>query len=243
MRIFSNCKSMLNETVRELFARGQSVKDKTIQGKIVTDKGYDQREIIGYSYRLNKFDDIDEMMNLAKKYFNKEHLEPEFGKAWFDDMIHNPTLRDTWWEKSKDLSAYWKEFGLNKYDNFDYSYGERLICQLDKLIERLKGNLYSRGAQITVWYPKDIGMIGKRVPCSTVFQFLARKTVDNGDQLNMILTQRSCDTINFFTLDVYKAVLLLKHIAKEIDVNVGYLIHNIGSLHCYAKDVPKDRTW
>ena len=89
MRIFSNCKSMLNETVRELFARGQSVKDKTIQGKIVTDKGYDQREIIGYSYRLNKFDDIDEMMNLAKKYFNKEHLEPEFGKLQVDKIFKN----------------------------------------------------------------------------------------------------------------------------------------------------------
>lgn len=242
MRIFDNCTEMFEETFRELSKRGQHVFDKTVQSKIVSEAKYEQKEIIGYNYMLTNFDDLDEMMILAKKKFQKEHLTPEIAHAWFNDMISNDSLKESWWDKTEYSKDYYKKFCDEGGGNSSYSYGERVVPKLNAIIKRLKGNIYSRGAFLNVWDSKDVDRVGRRTPCTTGYHFLARDTID-GVKLNLILLQRSCDMINFFTLDLYKGCLLLKYIAEKVGVKYGYVIHMADSLHIYKKDIPEEYTW
>jgi len=242
MRIFTNAVEMYDETFRELFKRGQTVFDKTVQGKIVSEKDFEQNELVSYSYMLTNFDALDEMMLTANKTFQKEHLTPRVSQVWFDDMIENNSLKESWWAETEYTKDYFTKFCDEGDGNAAYSYGERTISKLKPVIERLKANNYSRGSFINIYETKDVFRVGRRTPCTIGYHFLARDTID-GIKLNVIVSQRSCDAINFFPHDLYKAYLLLKYIAKEVNLKVGYLVHNINSLHAYKKDIPEHYTW
>ena len=59
MRIFNSCVEMADETYRELWKRGQTIFDCTVQGRIVVEgQGYEQKEVIFYYFRVDNFDDI-----------------------------------------------------------------------------------------------------------------------------------------------------------------------------------------
>lgn len=242
MRIFNSAVAMYEETFREIFKRGQTVFDKTVQGKIVSEVEFEQKEIVGYSYMLTGFEDIDDMMLLAKNTYEKEHMSPRVAEIWFNDMISNASLHEEWWGETEYTQDYFKKFCDEGGDQASYSYGERIVPQIESLLARLKGNLYSRGAIINVWDSRDVSRIGRRVPCTLAYHFMVRKTID-GDRMNLIVSQRSCDMINFFPLDIYKSYLFLKYVAKAIGVEPGYIIHNINSAHVYKKDIPERYTW
>lgn len=245
MRLYQNEKEMYEETFREIWKRGQTIFDKTVQGKVMDEGNYEQKEIINYSYMLTQPSDegMAIMLALAKEKFNKEHLQIKVGKVWFNDMVKNNTLKEKWWGMTQYTKKYYDKFcSEDRQGNAAYSYGERIIPKLDGVIRRLKGNIYSRGAQINVIQNKDVNRIGRRVPCTNVYHFMARPTLD-GDKLNLIIDQRSCDAVNFFPLDLYKAYLLLDYVAKSVSVKPGYIIHNIHSLHVYKLDVPEEYKW
>ena len=244
MRIFKNFKQLIQELPREVFTRGQEVFDKSVQGKIVTQgEGFEQKELFGMSYMINDFSDRDEMMFLAQKMFNKEHLTKEVAEQWFWDMIHNPTTKETWFDKTQYTKEYFEKFcNENNSGTSAYGYGERIIPQLDSLIKRLKGNLYARGAYIAMHDNRDIHRIGRRIPCTLSYGFAVRKTLA-GDKMNMFLHMRSQDLVNFMTLDLYKATLFLESVAKEPNVKKGKLIVYVDSLHAYKRDVPSSVTW
>jgi len=243
MRVFNSCVDLINETTREVFSRGVIVFDKTVQGKIVGREEYEQKELIGYSYRLTNFNDKVEMLDWARKTFNKSFLNKEIAEAWFKDFF-NTNNPDSWWIQNEELKKYWEEFGIEEDGKFSYTYGQRLndFDQLNNLIKRLKLNLYSRGSIVYVGGREDCSMINRRIPCTIAYQFLVRKDY-NKDKVNLIVYQRSCDLVNFFALDVYKAIRLLEYISNKLNLEPGFMIHFIGSLHCYKKDVPEDRRW
>jgi len=243
MRVYTSCVEMLDETYRELWKRSQRIQDSTVQGKKIESDDYEQKEIMFYNYRVDNFDDLSEMLDKAKEISGKEHLTMETAEAWFKDMVSNETLKENWWDLHESTKAYYKKFcSENEKGESAYSYGERIIPQLQHVINRFKGNTYCRGAQILMGKLTDAERVGRRVPCTISYHFIARPTLD-GDRLNLILTQRSGDLMNFFPLDFAKAVLLLKHIAKETGIKPGYIIHSINSLHVYAIDYPKQYTW
>jgi thymidylate synthase len=243
MRIYTSCVEMLDETYREIWKRGQRIFDRTVQSKIVTEgEGYEQKELIYYNFRVDNFDDIKEMLEKSKQMFNKEHHQLKVAEKWFEDMVHNNTLHEKWWEETEYTKKYFKEFCDEGNGNASYSYGERIIPQLDALITKLRKNKYSRGAVITMPTLNDICQVGRRVPCTSSYHFICRPTLQ-GDKLNLVVNQRSCDAINFFPLDFAKSFLFLQHIAKETGLEVGYVIMSITSLHVYAKDLPEIYKW
>jgi len=242
MRLFSSCTEMLEETYREIWKRGQTIFDKTVQGKIVGEEAFEQKEIVFYNFRVDDYDDLKQMLAKAKELFGKEHHDIKVAEEWFKDMIENDSLHENWWDMTDYTKKYFKQFCDEGDGKASYSYGERIIPQLKPLIDKLKSNKYSRGAILTMPIPEDIKRVGRRVPCTTAYHFICRPTL-NGDKLNLIVVQRSCDAINFFPLDFAKSVLLLKHIAKETGLDPGYVIMSINSLHVYAKDVPDTYKW
>ncbi len=242
MRIYNNCVEMLDETYREIWKRGQTIFDKTVQGKEVDSKDFEQKEIIFYNFRVDNFDDMKIMLDKANKIFSKQHLSLEVAQKWFEDMINNNSLHENWWDMTEYTKNYFNQFCNEGNNCASYSYGERIIPQLQALIEKLKSNKYSRGAIITMPNQDDIKKKGRRVPCTTAYHFICRPTL-HGDKLNLIVMQRSCDAINFFPLDFAKATLFLQYIAKETRLEVGSLIMSINSLHIYSKDTPQEYKW
>jgi len=245
MRVFSCCLDLINETTREVFARGQLTFDKTVQGVEVDRENYEAKELLGYCYTVSGLsNDLDAMLVWARDTFYREHLCSEIGEAWFQDMLvdKNP---DDWWRKSGFLTDYWTRFGLHHDGTFSYTYGERIADNIDYIVQKLQKNLYSRGAVLGVWDwrgdPKRT-ICGLRIPCTISYHFVVRKDLD-GDKMHLFVYQRSCDLVNFFALDVFKAILLLRHVASRVGVMVGSLTHYIDSLHAYIIDVPDDKKW
>lgn len=245
MRIFQSATELYEETFRELFKRGQTVFDKTVQGKKVDIKDYEQKEIISYNYRIDNFNDLDDMMAKAKEKFKKEHLTSHAAEVWFKDMVENTSLTEKWWFEFDSMEQYFMKFcneGTKKKPKAAYGYGERIVPKVNKLISRLQNNIYSRGSVINIFESKDLGRRGRRIPCTLSYHFLCRNTLD-GNKLNLIIHQRSCDMINFFPLDLYKAYLLLDYVAKKLNVKIGYIVHNIDSAHAYKCDIPQEYRW
>lgn len=242
MRIFNSCVEMIDETYREIWKRGQTIFDRTVQGRIVKEQLYEQKELIFYSFRVDKFDDIELMLKKAKSMFNKDHMTLAVANAWLKDMLENQTLHENWWDLNENTKKYFKEFCDEGNGNASYSYGERIIPHLQNVINRLKGNIYSRGAVISMFTPDDSQKIGRRIPCTVSYHFFARPTLQ-GNKLNLIVNMRSADAINFFPLDFVKSYLFLKYVAEQVGVDIGYVIMSIDSLHVYALDVPEEYQW
>jgi len=247
MRQFKNCVQLIKELPREVFTRGIIAQDTTNQGKIVDATGdFEQKELYGTAYTLNSFEDRDEMLDLAREMFGKTHLRKEVVLKWFDEMIHNDSLLETWWFEDPYTKEYFYDFcneGTVEEPICSYTYGNKIIPQLPFLIKRLKNNIYARGAYITIFDNNDVSKIGHRVGCTLNYGFSVRNTL-HGKQMNMFIHMRSQDLANFMSLDIYKASLLLEYVAKEIGVDTGKIICYVDSLHLYKRDIKNlNITW
>lgn len=242
MRIYSSVQEMFDETYREIWKRGQTIFDATVQGRQVSETAFEQKELIFYNFRVDNFDDIEIALAQLKQKFNKEHLTMNVANAWLKDMISNETMHENWWDETNYTKQYFKDFCDEGSGNASYSYGERLVPQIQHLIKRLKGNIYSRGAYLSMTNLEDAKNIGRRIPCSLGYHFMARPTM-TGNKLNLVVLMRSCDAINFFPLDFTRAYLFLKYIAKEVGVDVGHVTMSINTLHIYKKDVLGEYKW
>ena len=230
MRQFKNCVQMIKEMPREVFVRGIAARDASIQGQIIDSKDFDQKELFGVAYIINNTNDKDEMLEVAKGMFKLEHIRKEVGDKWFDEMISNPTTKEEWWHLTNNTSEYHKKFCDYGNGYSSYGYGAKIIPQLPGLFARLRGNIYARGAYITLFDSSDIWKIGLRVSCTLCYGFSVRKTL-NGNEMTMIIHQRSCDLASFFALDVYKAIKLLEYVAGDVGVKSAKLKHFEDSLH------------
>lgn len=137
---------------------------------------------------------------------------------------------------------------MKMYENFSDdgvflggAYGPKIIDQLGYVVNALVGDRDSRQAVLNIWRERPGS--SKDVPCTTQMQFLIRD-----GKLNSVTTMRSQDIILGFTYDVFtfsmvaKAVQLLLR-AKSVDVELGDLFVNAGSLHIYKKHYKKAEDW
>jgi len=235
------------ELPREVFTRGKKCEDKTLQGKDISgQEDFLQKEIYGVAYVINNLSDKGDMLEIASDIFGKNHINKIVGDAWFKDMLSNNFDYETWWFLDEYTKQYFKDFcneGTDENPKCSYTYAKYIIPQLPFVIKRLKQNKYSRGAYISIFGENDVEKIGRRVGCTLSYGFSCRKTLD-GDKLNLFLHMRSQDCANFMALDIYKAALLLEHVAKEVGVKVGIMTCYVDSLHLYQRDIKNmNITW
>jgi len=235
MRIYVGMKELLSETVREVFSRGQLTFDPTVQGTKVPREEYEMKEIIGYAYKLTSWEDMKEALDWWRDKFNKKFITYENARKWAEEMA-KPINPDTWWKGT--MEDYWNKFSAyGKLGKFEYTYGERIYPYLAQLIENIKKNPHGRGNFISVWYPHDAS-IPWRKPCTIGYQFIWREPKGY-----VIVYQRSCDLVNFFPLDVAKAILFGEKVFSSAGLTLTHLVHFIGSLHAYKVDVPEELQW
>ena len=110
MRLYSNCIEMLEETYREIWKRGQTIFDKTVQGKVVSEAAFEQKEIIFYNFRVDDFSDLKQMLDKSQEMFGYEHHDIKVAEKWFEDMINNSTLHENWWDMTDYTRKYFEDF-------------------------------------------------------------------------------------------------------------------------------------
>lgn len=235
MRIYKDCHQLISEIYRDILEMGVKVHPHSMQNKIVKDDdNFATKEIIAYDYCLLSIDKLESLFLFDPRAM--DWCIEEFSER-VNTIINNPGIA---WKLRKDI---WEQF-LNPEGKFDYTYGERLNANhsLDLVIEELTRNPDSRQAILSIWDRQvDIENLGgkKRIPCSIYYQLLIREK-----KVHIIYNQRSADAVTHFGNDILLAwkmgwyiTLCLK--ARGLDVEQGYLYHNIGSLHVYNKDLKK----
>lgn len=130
-------------------------------------------------------------------------------------------------ESGKFSHNYMERYWCKGHSGIRYRYGD-----LNDIIDRLKTNLYTRQAYLSVWHPEDQGNHKVRVPCTLGYWFYFQ----NG-KLNMKYLIRSCDAVRHLKNDVYLSYRLLEHVADAIGAKHGDLHMWIGNLHCFMSDL------
>lgn len=244
MRIFANCVEAIKELPREVFTRGVTATDATIQGvNIAGNKEFEQKEVVGMAYTINNLTDKDQMLEHASKIFGKTHLRKDIVERWMQNIFSDNFVYEDWWLMDPYTKKYFEDFcneGTAENPKTAYTYAQRIMPQIQGVINRLKKNVYARGAYIAVHQDEDIHKIGHRIPCTLSYGFSVRNSLE-GNKLSMFLHMRSQDLCNFMALDIYKAIALLEYVAKELNLKVGKLICYVDSLHAYNRDI-KDVT-
>jgi len=225
----------MSEIFREIWEMGHLVHPKSMQNKDVSqDDNFETKEIINYQYCLESRDDEDFLFLFDKR-------SQQWVKEEFKERIHSfpnkyyeyVSFSVNPGEAYKIREELWVPFLVD--GKFDYTYSERLsrFDTLYRVIEEIKKNPDSRQLILSIWDKSDICNIGgkKRIPCSVYYQILIR-----GEQLHIVYNQRSADVVAHLGNDVWLAWELGKFIAEKTGYQMGYLYHNITSLHCYKKD-------
>lgn len=230
MRIYQHFGEMFSEVWRDVFELGVRSQSESVQNIQDVGEEYDMMEIMGYTYELTNTRDYRESFSPKELVW----LGVEFTERISDHYINPGTA----WKLREEI---WGRF-LNSTGRFDYTYNERIRDQLPLIINELKVRPGTRQAVMTIYSPLhygDISFLGgfRRIPCSLSYQFLIRKGAITGKTfLNLVYNMRSCDVATHFKFDAALACMLLNHVAGELQIRPGSLIHSIGSLHCFKKD-------
>jgi len=225
-RIFENLKEAIGEIERDIMEMGILVHPHTMQNKLVKDnEDFSTLETQNYSFTILDLKDKDELA---------PHLE--WCKAEFKERITpNSNNPGEAWKLRKEV---WETFLVD--GKFDYTYRERyaIFEQIEYIIKELKVNPDSRQCIIHVHMPRDVVIMNNptpmRVPCSMYYQLLIRR-----GKLDIIYNMRSSDFDTHFIHDIWLADALRNHIAKEVGIEPGIFMMNIGSLHRYKNYTEK----
>ena len=221
MRLYSNCTDAVKDIGRELKKCATNVHTQTMQNKdIAKDPAYNTKEIQAFSFTVINTEDKDQMPNVTLK--------------WAEAELHERTTLPSKnpgsaWLLRKEV---WNEF-LNDRGEFDYTYPERILWQLDKNIDELKTHPETRQAIIEIHdRDKDQNKMGlERIPCSMFYQFMVRD-----GKLDVIYVMRSSDFATHFQNDIWLAIGLRDYIAQRVGIEPGKFIMFVSSLHIYQKD-------
>lgn len=112
-----------------------------------------------------------------------------------------------------------------------YGYGEDRIDQVERIIEELRGDYFSRRAIISLWSPRE-DSISSHPPCPVLLQFYIR----NG-ALNMTSVLRSSDAWMAAIPDMIALTGLLQKASERLAVNIGSYTQMSVSYHLYEKDL------
>lgn len=147
----------------------------------------------------------------------------------------------------EDLTPY-----MDYYKNFSDdgiflkgAYGPKVVDQLPYVVSTLLEDNDSRQAYLNIWRERPGS--SKDIPCTTGMQFLIREM---GDEkfLFAVVTMRSNDVVLGLTYDIFtfsmvaKAVQLLLR-EQGLNVALGELTVNPGSLHLYERHYEEAEKW
>lgn len=127
----------------------------------------------------------------------------------------------------------WRNFGATRQP--DGTYGADGVDQIQRLLEGLQNNPYSRRHLVTGWNPKEANQV-TLPPCHTLFQFY----VQDG-KLSCQLYQRSADVFLGVPFNIASYSLLTLMIAQVCKLAPGEFVHSFGDAHLYKNHLDQAR--
>ncbi len=124
----------------------------------------------------------------------------------------------------------WRHFN-HPYKNYDTDYTNQGYDQLKKVVEMLKNNPHDRRMIVSAWNPLMMDQMALP-PCHYGFQV----TVTN-NRLNLLWNQRSVDIMLGLPFNIASYALLLHLLAKEVNLEEGYLVGFLGDVHIYENHI------
>ena len=158
-----------------------------------------------------------------------------------------------WFLRGETNIAWLKENGVSIWDEWADENGElgpvygkqwrswaapdgRTIDQIEKLVDGLKTNPYSRRHIVTAWNPADVDDMALP-PCHCLFQFF----VADG-KLSCQLYQRSADVFLGVPFNIASYALLTLMLAQVTGLKPGEFVHTFGDAHLYLNHLDQART-
>ena len=165
----------------------------------------------------------NDIINKERKW-NMEYAEAEF--QWYLSGDRNINKLGKIYSKIPEI---WKLMAdSNGNVNSNYGWQWQRNDQLDKVINLLKHDKYTRQAAISIYDAKEFDSYSYDTPCTYAVQFTI---VDN--RLHMSVVMRSNDLWYGFCNDQYCFSKLQELVAKEINIDVGSYYHFAHNLHIY----------
>ena len=131
--------------------------------------------------------------------------------------------RDEWADENGDLGpVYGKQW--RRWEGPDGA----VIDQVDKVIEAIKNNPYSRRHIVSAWNPADVDDMALP-PCHCLFQFHVAN-----NKLSCQLYQRSADIFLGVPFNIASYALLTHMMAQVCGLEVGDFVHTFGDAHIYS---------
>ena len=190
---------------------------------------------------------VDEILWIYQKKSNnindlKSHIWDEWadengsiGKAYGyqvgQKMIHHSCKGGITTDDDKELQTYPSYNIIRAGDSFDI-----LLDQMDSVLYDLKHSPFSRRIMISLWNVEELHEMNLQ-PCCWSCTF---NVTDEGEDklvLNMVLNQRSSDTLTANNWNVVQYAVLLMMVAQVSDMIPGELVHMITDAHIYDRHI------
>ena len=130
----------------------------------------------------------------------------------------------------------WKNH-MDKEGNVRSNYGWQWNrgSQLDRIIDKLRGDENTRQALLSIYDGKEIGTYEYDTPCTSSIHF---QIVNN--KLCMSVNMRSNDLWFGFCNDQFCFSMLQKMVADRLGIEVGWYYHFASNFHLYKRHLNKD---
>lgn len=180
----------------------------------------------GIDLQDNAFRKGDYVSELLVPTFRKLYAKQALGEL--NAFLDCPQTVDDF---VKQGCTYWNDFG-DKAGNINIDYGNawfKGVNQLEYVVNEIKQPLQSRRALMVGWIPYNVVRNRLTLPCCHYsYQFIA-----NGDNLDMIWTQRSTDVLVGLPYDMLVAQLMLIYIALVTRKKPNRIFMNLAHCHIY----------
>lgn len=141
------------------------------------------------------------------------------------------TIWDEWADENGDLGpVYGKQWRAWEAPD------GRVIDQLSRVLEALRGDPNSRRLLVSAWNVADLDRMALP-PCHYAFQFHVA-----GGRLSCLFNMRSVDVFLGLPFNIASYALLTHLVAQQCDLTVGDLIWSGGDVHLYRNHMEQART-
>jgi thymidylate synthase len=126
--------------------------------------------------------------------------------------------------------TYQERFWPNKKEGNRFKMGDWLDIK-----NRLKNDITTRQAFLSIWHPEDQSNNDVRLPCTIGYWFYV-----NNNKLDVTYLIRSCDARRHFRNDIYMTQRLAMEMLQNLEnteIELGELSVWIGSFHCFISDI------
>ncbi len=194
---------------------------------VVKPRGMEVREVINGSYAVP----MPAYLDLEDRKVNVSFMLAE--AAW---IISGSNRLD-------DITPYMKNYA-NFSDDGKFlrgAYGPKVVDQLGYVVDCIEKDIDTRQAVLTIW--RERPGVSKDIPCTVAMQFLVRD-----GKVNLVTTMRSQDIVLGFTYDVFTFSMVAKSVQlllreRGIEVGLGTLFVNPGSMHLYETHYEQAEKW